>query len=151
MVPIDLATFRSTSRRHCDDRPADRREHLREEEPCSDKESDDHRRGEDNTYVADRIVHHVESSPRFRYVVRWYGYITADDKAEPADTTYLSTLPTRIGVHSSSRERGHHNRSPLNNDSRQISPHPHIRTINNAQRFCTRKPSQTEQQPVVLK
>lgn len=53
------------------------------EDRRSDEEACKHQGKDDNTFVVNRIVGHIGSGPRLRYVVQTYGYGKADDTTEP--------------------------------------------------------------------
>lgn len=81
MVSFHKTALSPTSRRHCDNRPADRKEHSSIEEPRLDKETEEHQREDNNTYAVGWVDKRVGSGPSSCYVVRWYGYSTAEDTA----------------------------------------------------------------------
>lgn len=70
-VSIHRETLNPTSRRHCDDKPADGKEHASEEDPRSDEETNKYQEEDKNTHVVDRIVRHIGAGPRLWNVVRW--------------------------------------------------------------------------------
>lgn len=66
---IQRITLSPIPRHHYDDDPAERSKHCSKEETHSDGKADEHREEDEQTYVADKIVRHVGSGPRLRYVV----------------------------------------------------------------------------------
>lgn len=65
-ISIHRATLRTTASRYCDDEPAGKEEGSSEEEPRLDRESDKNHKENDNIYIVDKIVRHIDSGPRLR-------------------------------------------------------------------------------------
>lgn len=82
IIFIYWTTISPTSKRHCDDDPADRNKHSGTEEPHSDGETDKHWEEVDITYVFDKIVGYIGYGSGLSYVMGWYGHSRTDDTAE---------------------------------------------------------------------
>lgn len=82
---IPSSTFSFTLTRSCDDEPADKEDHFSEEEHHSDREFDENRCANDNTYIVNSVVRHVGTKTYLRYVVRCKRYSTAEDATKPSN------------------------------------------------------------------